>query len=223
MTLVNGRQENLFDLTPVGHEALSQAEDVDDPLQQEDLGTDTEVDGRSARYNSFSDIDLSHWKDYPDIQTGSLWILGARDKTGPHAGDYWGNFVPQIPNQIMRRFTKRGDVVVDLFSGMGTTPIECRHLGRHGIGVELLDSVTERSRERIAIASNDFDVTTKVLTADSTVRETRDLVSKELERLGKTYADCLFLHPPYHDIITFSDDPRDLCNAPDVEVSPRKV
>jgi hypothetical protein len=25
------------------------------------------------------------------------------------------------------------------------------------------------------------------------------------------------MHPPYHDIIKFSDDPRDLCNAPTME------
>jgi len=222
MTLANGLQKSLFDLSSVGHDVLFETEDVDEALRPEDLGTGAEVEVRTAQYNSFSDIDLSHWKDYPDILTGSLWILGARDKSGPHAGDYWGNFVPQIPNQIMRRFTKRGEVVVDLFSGMGTTLIECRHLGRHGIGVELLESVSERSRERISAASNDFNVSTTVLTADSTLSETRNLVSKELERLGTTYADGLFLHPPYHDIITFSDDPRDLCNAPDVDSFLRK-
>ena len=82
----------------------------------------------------FSDIDLSRWKDYDDVILDSLWLLGPRDKTGPHVGDYWGNFISQIPYQVLTRFTKRGEVVVDLFSGMGTTLIECKRLGRAGLG-----------------------------------------------------------------------------------------
>ena len=165
----------------------------------------------------FSDLDLSRWKEYDDLLTGSLWLLGARDKTGPHVGDYWGNFVPQIPNQIMRRFTRHGEVVVDLFCGMGTTLIECRHLGRHGIGVELSEKVAAQSRERIAAARAEHDVTTQVLVGDSTRPETVERARAVLETLGAKHADCVFLHPPYHDIIRFSDDPRDLSNAPDVD------
>jgi hypothetical protein len=185
--------------------------------------TPEESDGQDARHatggpvtTAFSDLDLRRWKAYDDIITGTLWLLGARDKSGPHAGDYWGNFVPQIPNQILRRFTKAGDVVVDLFNGMGTTLIECRHLGRHGIGVELLPEVAARARQRIDLARNDHAVVTPVLVADSRLPETADLVRGELAKLGKAHADCIILHPPYHDIIKFSDDPRDLCNAPTV-------
>src|SRR5438045_2518003 len=70
--------------------------------------------------NSFSDLERARWKEYDEILVGSLWLFGARDKSGPHVGDYWGNFVPQIPRQVLRRYTRQGDVVVDLFSGMGT-------------------------------------------------------------------------------------------------------
>ncbi|MCL5962422.1 MAG: site-specific DNA-methyltransferase [Chloroflexi bacterium] len=168
-------------------------------------------------FGAFSDLDLSQWKTYDDLLTGSLWLLGARDKTGPHAGDYWGNFVPQIPNQILRRFTRQGDVVVDLFSGMGTTLIECRHLGRHGIGLELNPEVARQSELRIEQAENARGVGTRVLVADATAGESRDLVLSELRRLGKDHCDCLIMHPPYHNIIKFSDHPADLSNSPSVE------
>jgi hypothetical protein len=168
------------------------------------------------RQPPFTDLDLSRWKDYDDLLTGSLWLLGARDKTGPHVGDYWGNFVPQIPHQILRRFTRRGEVVVDWFSGMGTTLIECRHLGRHGIGVELNETVAARSRERIATAANADRVTTEVLVGDSAAAETRERVRAALAALGAEAAAGAFLHPPYHDIIPFSADPRDLSTAPDL-------
>lgn len=177
-----------------------------------------------SRTTPFSDIDLDNWKSYLTLSTdgnglivGSLWLLGARDKTGPHLGDYWGNFVPQVPNQILRRFTKRGEIVVDPFSGMGTTLIECRHLGRHGIGVELNPAVARRSEERIAQAPNPYGISTAVLVGDATQPETRERVFTELKGLGPSQAHGLILHPPYHDIIKFSDDPRDLCNAPSLE------
>jgi SAM-dependent methyltransferase len=163
----------------------------------------------------FSDLDLSRWKEYDDILLGSLWLLGARDRTGPHVGDYWGNFVPQIPHQVLRRFTKLGDVVVDLFSGMGTTLIECRHLGRHGIGVELNPEVAAQSEQRIALAENSHQITTQVITADAGGADAVILVQAALRQLGHDWADCLILHPPYHDIVKFSTDPRDLANAPD--------
>lgn len=173
--------------------------------------------GDGALTTSFSDIDLRRWKEQDDVILDSLWLLGARAKDGPHAGDYWGNFVPQIPRHVLLRFSKAGEVVVDLFSGMGTTLIECRHLGRHGIGLELNPEVAERSRARIAQAENPGGVATPVLVGDATSPEGLALVREELARLGREMADCLILHPPYHNVIRFGDDPRDLCNAPDLE------
>jgi DNA modification methylase len=121
--------------------------------------------------------------------------------------------VPQIANQVLRRFTRQGEIVVDLFSGMGTTMIECRHLGRQGIGVELSPTVTEASLARIAEAENPHEIITNVLTANSADPATRDLLLEEIKARGGTAADIVILHPPYHDIIRFSEDDRDLSNA----------
>lgn len=193
-------------------------------LGGDDRHLDAEAQGEQAALPSppplnttFSDLDLRHWRDYPDIITDSLWLFPARDKSGPHVGDYWGNFVPQIPNQIIRRFTKRGDVVVDLFAGMGTTLIECRHLGRHGIGVELVPAVAEQAAARIAQAANRDEVSADMLVGDARLSGTTALVRERLARLERTHADCLILHPPYHDIIRFGDDPANLSNQPTVD------
>ncbi|MBI3928220.1 MAG: DNA methylase [Armatimonadetes bacterium] len=169
-------------------------------------------DLRRRKSPEFSDIDLSRWKDYGDLITDSLWLLGPRDKSGPHVGDYHGNFVPQIAQQVIRRFTRPGEVVVDLFSGMGTTLIECRHLGRHGIGVELQAPINQRAGERIEQALNPNGIETCLITGDSRLEETRRQVQAQLERLGCAHAHHVVLHPPYWDIIQFSegDDERDL-------------
>lgn len=163
----------------------------------------------------YSDLAPKRWREYQDILVESLWLLGRRDRRGPHSAEYWGNFVPQIPNQLIRRFTKTDDVVLDLFSGLGTTLIECRHLGRNGIGVELNQRVAERSRELIQEAKERRRVRCEILVADSCAESTRDLLREKLDEFEKPAADLVILHPPYHDIIKFSDLTADLSNARD--------
>lgn len=164
-----------------------------------------------------NDLDLAVWKDYQDILTDSLWLIDERDKSGAHTGEYHGNFIPQIPNQLMRRFTKKGDVVLDAFLGNGTTLIESRRLGRHGIGVELIPEVAEKAKRNIARELGPENVFYEVIVADSTTKEAREKVLEKLDEYGKKNLHLIILHPPYHDIIKFSNYKEDLCNAPSIE------
>jgi hypothetical protein len=84
-----------------------------------------------VKTSKINDINLHRWKEHTDIITDSLWVLPKRDVTGAHLAWYWGNFIPQIPHQLMLRYTKKDDWVLDPFLGSGTTLIECRRLGRN--------------------------------------------------------------------------------------------
>jgi len=165
-----------------------------------------------------NDLNLKDWQEYQDIITDSLWIIGARDKSGAHTGEYHGNFIPQIPNQLMRRFTKKCDVILDTFLGSGTSLIECRRLGRNGIGIELVPEIAKEARDNIAkqplLAGKVF---TDILISDSTKGKARDKVIEILKNHNRKNAQLIMMHPPYHDIIKFSDLPEDLCNAKSVE------
>lgn len=165
-----------------------------------------------------NDLDLKNWKEYQDILTDSLWIIGERDKSGGHQGDYHGNFIPQIPNQLMRRFTKKDDVVLDTFLGSGTTLIECKRLGRNGIGIELLPKIAEMAKQRVNQGSLfGTKVFFEILTGDSTKKEIRQKVNEILKSHDKRNVQLIIMHPPYHDIIKFSDKPDDLSNAKSVQ------
>ncbi len=170
-----------------------------------------------------NDLDLEQWREYEDIWTDSLWLIPERDRSGSHLADYHGNFVPQIPYQAMRRFTKRGDVVLDTFLGSGTSLIECRRLGRHGIGIELKPELARQATERINSQSNPYEITTQVVNGDSTnLESTPALIAEALKNIGKEKIQLAVLHPPYHSIIKFSERDEDLSNCPDVATFAQK-
>lgn len=167
---------------------------------------------QKIKTGKINDINLSRWKEYDEIITDSLWILDRRDTSGAHLGWYWGNFIPQIPHQMMLRYTKKGDWVLDTFLGSGTTLIECRRLGRNGIGIELNSEVAEKAKALIEKETNPFRVITDVIVDDS-----RNVDLKKILSLHKiSQVQLVIMHPPYHDIIRFSNDERDLSNAKSV-------
>jgi len=179
-----------------------------DPRSLEGLTVPSEPED----WSDISEINAKNWRDYEDVVTNSLWVIGSRGREGVHSGKYHGNFVPQIPYQAIRRFTKPGDVVLDTFLGSGTTLIECRRLGRHGIGIELVDSIAQDAEELIDVEDNPHDTWQKVIRGDSTDIETIAQVREALECKGRDKVQLIIMHPPYHDIIRFSDNPNDLSN-----------
>jgi len=166
-----------------------------------------------VRTNGVNDINLNRWREYDEVITDSLWLLDRRDTSGAHLGWYWGNFVPQIPRQLMLRYTRRGDCVLDPFAGSGTTLIECRRMGRHGIGVELNEQVCARAKELVEGEPAAHGARTFLFNADSVEADFEEF----LEEAGTEKIHLGILHPPYHDIIRFSDSPADLSNAESVE------
>lgn len=163
----------------------------------------------------YSDIDLTRWRDYGHIWTDSLWIIEARDRTGGHQLDYHGNFVPQIATQTYLRYTRENEVVLDLFLGSGTSAVEAVRLNRRLIGVELNPDLVAYVRSKIPPSLLDHRV--HVLQGDSTRPETAAHIREVLRGMGADFAHLLVLHPPYHNVIPFSDHPADLSRAPSVE------
>lgn len=166
-----------------------------------------------VKTSKINDINLLRWKEYDEIITDSLWVLDKRDTSGAHLGWYWGNFIPQIPHQMMLRYTKKGDWVLDTFVGSGTTLIECRRLGRNGIGIELNPEVAQKAKELVEKEQNKDKVVSEIFVGDSRTINIKQI----LDKYGIKQVQLLIMHPPYHDIIKFSKDERDLSNAKTTE------
>lgn len=166
-----------------------------------------------VRTSAINDINLNRWKEYEDIYTDSLWIVDKRDSSGVHSAGYWGNFIPQIPHQMMRRYTKQGEWVLDTFAGSGTTLIEGQRLGRNTIGIELQSQAAQHAFDLVSQEPNPHGVVCDVVNTDSVSAN----YSSVLSGYETDSVQLAILHPPYFDIIQFSDDPSDLSNAASVE------
>jgi 16S rRNA G966 N2-methylase RsmD len=163
----------------------------------------------------YNDINLNSWKDYAHVKTDTWWEFASRDKTKGHSNEYHGNYIPQIAQQLYERFTKKDDIVLDLFLGSGTSAIEAVNMGRKCIGVELKEELAEHVKEKFSPKELVTDI--NIICADSTTEDAKEKIQARLDILGEKKAQFLMLHPPYDDIIKFSDLKQDLSNCSNTE------
>lgn len=163
---------------------------------------------------------MEDWKQ-SDLNVDSLWLISERAKDGKHKNVYHGNFVPQIPNQLIRRYTSVGDSVLELFSGSGTTLFECENLQRDYLGFDINEQIIEYVNDKmqdctaINYAIKNVDVTNVIELSAS--------IDEWLMNNDKDYVDFIIAHPPYLDIVKFTNDIRDLSNISDVDLFINKL
>ena len=79
----------------------------------------------------------------------SVWKI----TTKPYKGAHFATFPEELPETCIKAGTKRGDVVLDIFAGSGTTLRVASKLGRKGIGIELNPEYIKILKKRCRIES----------------------------------------------------------------------
>ena len=138
-------------------------------------------------------IDIKKWRE-SDINVDSLWLIDKRDSSGKHSNNYHGNFIPQIPYQLISRYTKPKDIVLELFTGGGTTLYECEKLRRYYIGFdinkEILNDIKKKMKgTKIPYIINNCDVV-------DTIKFNKAMLNS-LSKYKRKKVDFLIAHPPY--------------------------
>lgn len=164
--------------------------------------------------NIFNNIDLKNWKE-SDILTDSLWLINERDKSGKHKNIYHGNFIPQIPYQLISRYTKQNECVLDIFNGSGTTLYECEKLSRNFIGFDINEEIINYTKEQM---KNSEKIKFALNICDNTDKENFEKYMKNsLKFLNINSVQFIFMHPPYFDIVKFSEAKNDLSNSQNLD------
>lgn len=163
-----------------------------------------------------NDLDLKQWKEL-DINVDSLWLINERDKSGKHTNIYHGNFIPQIPYQLVKRYTKKNETVLDVFLGSGTTLFECENLERNFIGFDINEDMLNFVEDKMVDSNtikyyiDNCDVTNK-LQFDKKIKIGLSQIS------DKEKVQFVIMHPPYLDIVKFSDKKEDLSTISDLKI-----
>ena len=158
-------------------------------------------------------IDLNDWKNC-DILTDDLWLFPNRDNQGKHKNIYHGNFIPQIPYQLISRYTKSGEVVLDPFFGSGTTLFECEKLNRKFIGLDINPEMFNYVKSQMFDSKKDFFA---IHLIDNTDEKVKNYIQSSLNFLKEKSVSFAIFHPPYHNIVKFTDNKNDLSNCQNVD------
>jgi SAM-dependent methyltransferase len=137
--------------------------------------------------------------DPPDfrLETTTVWSFENRGNWATHRGDYRGNWAPEIPRNLILRYTQPGETVLDQMVGSGTTIVECKLLGRNGIGVDI-------NYEALMVAWSRIDFAVPAQRGVPTWQKLYLGDARHLDRIEDNSIDLIATHPPYANIIRYS-------------------
>ncbi len=142
-------------------------------------------------------------------ECATVWSFPKRGNWATHNNKYRGNWAPEVVRNLILRYSKQGDYLLDPMVGGGTTAIECKLLNRNLLALD--------------INPNAIELTNAVLDFEcefNPIIKTKINDSRDLPMLKDSSIDFVLNHPPYVDIIKYSDKQieQDLSNIHDLDI-----
>ncbi len=128
------------------------------------------------------------------LESTTIWSFPDRGSWATHSGKYRGNWSPYVPRNLILRYSKPGDWVLDQFMGSGTTLIEAKILNRNAIGVDINPQSVSISETNLQFQC---ETNSKIYTRNGN--------AKDLYFIKDSRIDLICMHPPYADIIKYSE------------------
>ena len=128
-----------------------------------------------------------------NIEKTTIWSFPNRGNWATHSGIYRGNWSPYVPRNLLLRYSKEGDWVLDQFVGSGTTLVEAKLLNRNAIGVDINEKSVELTERN---TSFEYDSKSNIFVKEGN--------AQNLDFIKDNSIDLICTHPPYADIIKYS-------------------
>ena len=139
---------------------------------------------------------ITKWEpDDFELEMTTHWSFPKRGDWATHDAKWRGNWSPYIPRNIILRYSKEGDIVLDQFAGGGTTLVEAKLLNRDIIGVDVNDAALARCREKTDFEHEGACGKVYIHKGDA----------RNLDFIPDESIDLICTHPPYADIIKYSE------------------
>lgn len=127
-------------------------------------------------------------------QSTTVWSFPERGDWATHNPSYRGNFATQIPRNIIEMYSEKGDSILDPMAGGGTTLIEAKLLCRNALGIDINPKAVKLCEEVLQFNHQPPSIQ-KVKLGDA----------RDLSFLKDNSFDLILTHPPYLNIIKYSD------------------
>jgi DNA modification methylase len=133
-------------------------------------------------------------------QFTTLWSFPERGDWATHkeTAHYRGNWSPYIPRNLILKYSKEGQTVLDCFCGAGTTAIEAKLLRRKCVAIDINEHAIKLTKRNLAFA---LPKEWRFYRPDVRVGDARDL-----SFLRDGSIDLICAHPPYANAIKYSKE-----------------
>ena len=139
---------------------------------------------------------ITKWEpDDFELEMTTHWSFPQRGNWATHDAKWRGNWSPYIPRNILLRYSKENDLVLDQFAGGGTTLVDAKLLNRNIIGVDCNDVALERCKEKTDFEYEGANSRVEIHKGDA----------RNLDFIDDDGVDLICTHPPYANIIKYSD------------------
>ena len=130
-----------------------------------------------------------------ELEMNTVWSFPDRGNWATHDAKYRGNWSPYIPRNLLLRYSNEGNLILDQFAGGGTTLVEAKLLNRNIIGVDINNNALERCKEK---CNFEYGNSGKVYFHEADARNLNFIPDESI--------DFICTHPPYANIIKYSED-----------------
>ncbi|MEG1805979.1 MAG: DNA methyltransferase [Clostridia bacterium] len=139
---------------------------------------------------------ITKWEpDNFELEMNTVWSFPERGNWATHDAKWRGNWSPYIPRNLILRYSKEGETILDQFAGGGTTLVEAKLLNRNVIGVDCNPIALQRCIDKTSFKyENSGNV--EIHSGDA----------RNLKFIKDETIDFVCTHPPYADIIHYSED-----------------